>query len=164
MRPARTVAVFALAAATLAAGAFGPPQLNVTEVRGTPPVAGAVLLLEGHHHTDEPEADVSGRAITVRNGERVTRDLALARYGAAGRYAVTRQWDAGTPWVLLFSIRQGDHDDFNQADVLVQVDATGRILAIEKLMQDNPRGGRFQRKATDAELRAALAAVGLRGR
>ena len=60
-----------------AAVRFGPPRLEIREVRDTPPVPGAVLLVEGHHHTDEPEADVSARAITMRGGTRESRPIAL---------------------------------------------------------------------------------------
>ena len=152
---------FALAlpfAALLLAAAvrFGPPRLEIREVRDTPPVPGAVLLVAGHHHTDEPEADVSARAITMRGGTRESRPITLTRYGATGHYAVTKQWAAGTPWLLVFTIKQGKHEAYNTAEVFVKVNASGGVDAIEPLMERNARGDRYPRAATEAEIAEAL--------
>lgn len=58
--------VAVLAAATLVC----PARLTVTEVTGTPPVVGGVLPVEGHHHTDERDPDVSARADPGGDGGR----------------------------------------------------------------------------------------------
>ena len=157
----RPALVAALAVTVLAARAFGPPQITVTEVRGNPPVPGAVLLVEGHHHTDEPEADLSARAITIRDGRRVERPVALTRYGAVRHYAVTRQWDGGQAWLLVFTIKQGVHRELGTAESFVKVDAGGRVVAIEKVMERNARGDRYPRGATAAEVNEALRGLGL---
>lgn len=157
MRHRPFVLALPFAALLLAAAVrFGPPRLEIREVRGTPPVPGAVLLVEGHHHTDEPEADVSARAITMRGGTRESRPITLTRYGAAGHFAVTRQWAAGTPWLLVFTIKQGKHEAFNTAEVFVKVNASGGVDAIEPLMERNARGDRYPRAATEAEIAEAL--------
>jgi len=152
----RLALVSALAAATL----FGPPSITVTEVTGTPPTPGAVLAISTTHHTEEAEAQVSARAITMRGSERVTREIVLTKASAAGRYGVARQWEAGTPWVLVFTVKQGDHGDHGTAESLVKVDAAGKIVAIEKVMARNARGDVYPRAATDAEITRALAALG----
>ena len=152
--------LFAASAAALATAlVFGPPRITVTQVQGTPPVTGAVLLVEAHHHTDEPQ-DVSARAISLRNGQEVSKPLTLARYGEAGHYAVTKQWDAGTAYVLVFTIKQGDHAQFGTAESVVKVDAAGKIVGIEQVMEKNWRGDRYPRAATAAEISAALRSLG----
>ena len=55
-----------------------------------------------------------------------TRPDALTRYGATGHYAVTKQWATGTPWLLVFTIKQGKHEAYNTAEVFVRVSAIGR--------------------------------------
>lgn len=151
-----------LLVALAAAPFFGPPRITVTEPRGTPPVAGAVLLVDAQHHTDEKDPDVSGRAITTRNGQRVSKAISLAKYGEAGHFAVTKQWDSGTPWVLVFTIKQGDHGTFDTAESLVQIDATGKVVSIEAMMQSNARGDRYPRKAEEADITRALSELGVR--
>ena len=154
MRP-----LFAALAVTLV---FGPPTIKVTEVTGTPPVAGAVLLIEGHHHTDETDPQVSARAITMRGGERITRNVTLAKYGTADHFAVTKQWDTGTAWVLVFTIKQGPDGKHGIAESLVKIDAAGKVAGIDNLIGRNDRGDRFPRPATDAEINAALSELGVR--
>lgn len=150
------LAVVALTAATL----FGPPSITVTEVSGTPPTPGAVLAIATTHHTEEAEAQVTARAIATRRGERITRAIAVTKAGGTGRYGVAKQWESGTAWLLIFTVRQGDHGDFGAAETMVKVDATGRILAIEKVLERNARGDSYQRAATDAEITRALAELG----
>jgi hypothetical protein len=152
----RLALVSALAAATF----FGPPSITVTEVNGTPPTPGAVLAVATTHHTEEAEAQVSARAISMRNGQRVTREIALTKASGTGRYGVTKQWESGTPWLLVFTVKQGDHGDHGTAESLVKVDAAGKIVAIEKVMERNARGDVFPRAASEAEITRALAAMG----
>lgn len=145
-----------------AAALLGPPRITVREVTGTPITPGAVLDITAEHHTDEERPDVSGRAITERNGERVTQALTLTAAATKGRYGVAKQWAAGTPWVLVFTVKQGQHGEHGTAESIVRVRADGRIAGIEQLGGQNARGDRFPRAATDAEIEAALRSV--RGR
>ncbi len=163
MRRVPSFAIVPLAALSLAAAPFfGPPSIKLTEVRGAPPVAGAVLLVEGHHHTDEVDPQVSGRAITMRGGQRVSRPITLTKYGEVGHYAVTRQWDPGSAWVLVFTIKQGEDGKHGIAESLVKVDAAGKVTGIDNLIGRNDRNDRFPRPATEAEISAALASLGVR--
>lgn len=152
-----------LAIASLATVAlFGPPRINVTQPTGTPPVAGAVLLIEGHHHTDEKTPDVSGRMLAMRNGQRVERPVTLTAYGETGHYGVTKQWENGTPWVLLFRIRQGADGAHGTAEALVKVDAAGKIVGIESLMDRNWRGDVFPRAVKEEDITKAFGELGVR--
>ncbi len=154
----RLALVSVLAAATF----FGPPGITVTEVTGTPPTPGAVLAVATTHHTEEADAQVSARAITMRGNERVTREIALTKASGAGRYGVAKQWETGTPWLLVFTVKQGDHGDHDTAESLVKVDAAGKVIAIEKVTARNARGDLYPRAATDAEIARALAQLGAR--
>lgn len=154
--------MFAPAVALVAAVVFGPPTIKVTEAGATSPVPGAVLLVESHHHTDEVDPQVSARAITVRGGQRVSQNVALTKYGETGHFAVTKQWANGTAWVLVFTIKQGEDGKHGIAESLVKVDAAGKIAGIDNVIGRNQRGDRFPRAATEDEISAALAELGVR--
>ncbi len=142
-----------------AAALLGPPRITVTEVNGTPITPGAVLDITSQHHTDEERPDLSGRAITERDGKRVTQAVALTASPIKGRYGVAKQWATGTPWVLVFTIKQGDHGDHGTAESIVKVNAAGKIVGIENLGGQNARGDRFPRAARDEDIEAALKAA-----
>jgi hypothetical protein len=152
-------AVAGFAATALAATLFGPPRITVTEVTGTPPTPGAVLQLKAEHHTDEERPEVTGRAITVRDGKRITKPLALDAAPAQGIYGVARQWDPGTPWVLVFTLRQGPNGSHGTAESLVQVDSKGAIRRIETPGGVNDRGDRYPRALKSTEIEVALKAL-----
>ena len=157
----RTAALLPLAAGLLltAAALLGPPRILVTEVKGAAPTPGAVLAIEAHHHTDEANPDVSARAIGLRGTERITKNIALTATSVGTRYGVTKQWENGTAWVLVFTIKQGDHAQFNTAEAMVKVDATGRIVGIVTPGAENARGDRYPRALTAEEIEAALNAL-----
>ena len=121
-------AVGAVAALSL----FGPPQIAVrAAVSGAPGVpAGAVLVIEGKHHSDHGGLAVTGRAETMRGGQRVTTPLKLTKTGTDA-YAVARQWEAGTPWVLVFTAEQAEGGSHGIAEALVKIDSRGAIIGIE---------------------------------
>jgi hypothetical protein len=149
-----------LALATLAASsAFGPPRVTVREVSGTPPTPGAVLEVLTEHHTDEENPQVTARAIAQRGSERLTRPITMTRASTRGRYGVAKQWDAGTAWVLVFTVKQGDHGEHGTAEALVKVDASGRFVSMESAMERNERGDRYPRALRDAEIEQALASL-----
>lgn len=110
---------------------LGPPRIQVTEVTpGHTAPAGAVLLVEGHHHQDAAALTISGRAEGTKNGQRVSMPLTLIPAGG-GRFAVTRQWTVGTPWVLVMSAGEGDDGAHGVAEALVKIDASGKLVGIE---------------------------------
>lgn len=130
-RPAsRARSTFAIAA--FAALFFGPPSIHVRTV--TPATkdapAGAVLMIDGKHHTSLGNFDIIGRAESFQNGRRVTKPLTLTRI-STGLFAVSRQWENGSPWVLVFSAEQGDDGVHGIAEALVKVDARGTIVDIQ---------------------------------
>lgn len=164
MRLAQKLAIAPLLVVSLAAaGWFGPPSITVTEVTGTPPTPGAVLAITTQHHTDEEDADVSAQAITVRNGERVSRDIVVTKGSVKGRYGVAKQWEAGTAWVLVFTIKQGDHGAHGSASSIVKVDAAGKVQGIEKVVETNARGDRFMREANRTDIDRAFRELGVGG-
>ncbi len=153
----RSPLVLAAALVLGAAASFGPPRITVTEVTGAPPTPGAVLALHAEHHTEEENPQVTGRAIRMRGTARETKDLTLTPAADKGRFGVTRQWEAGTAWVLVFTVKQGVGDAHHgTAESLVKVDAAGRIVGIEAPGGQNARGDRFPRALTEREIDDAL--------
>ncbi len=144
---------------TAAARFFGPPTIRVTEVTGTPPTPGAVLQVVAMHHTDEEKPQVSARAEAMKDGQRVSQPIVLTESGRKGLYGVTKQWEPGTAWVLVFTIVQGDHGAHGTAEALVKVDSRGRVAGIETVKGDVIEGHQFSRKATEQEIRRALASL-----
>lgn len=149
------------AVATIAASFFGPPSIHVRAVTpsttGAP--AGAVLMIEGRHHTSLGSFDIIGRAESVQNGKRITKPIALTK-ASTGLFAVTRQWETGSPWVLVFSAEQGDDGVHGIAEALVRVDARGAIVDIE---HHNPaivaNKAVMPKPITEKEVVAALASI-----
>ncbi len=154
----RLLAVPVLAVA--ASLAFGPPRVRVSEVTGTPPTPGAVLALVTEHHTEEEDAQVTAEATTLRNGERSTRTLRIDKAARAGHYGVARQWDAGTPWVLVFTIKQGPNGAHGTASAVVKVDAAGKVRGIDELIDRIDGPHRIPRGATKADIERALRELG----
>jgi hypothetical protein len=154
-RSPRLLAIGALATFAL----FGPPQIHVRAPAageaGVP--AGAVLLIEGRHHADHGGLTVTGRAEGMRSGRRVTQPITVTSLGS-GNYAVTRQWEAGSPWVLVFSAEQKGQESHGLAEALVKVDSRGTIVSI-----DHPRASIVAKGSPDRigekEVAAALASL-----
>jgi hypothetical protein len=151
-----------ISALVTAATLFGPPSITVTEVTGTPPVPGAVLAITSNHHTEEAEADISAKAISIRNGQQVSRPITITKAESKGRYGVTKQWESGTAWVLVFTIKQGDHGDHGSASSIVRVDAAGKVQGIEQTKSSNARGDRYNSEATQADIDRAFTQLGVR--
>jgi len=151
-----------LVAALAAAFVFGPPGITVTEVTGTPPTPGAVLAIVTTHHTEEEEADLSAQMISIRNGQQVARDLTVTKAEGKGRYGVTKQWDSGVAWVLVFTVKQGENGSHGSASSIVRVDATGRVQGIDKITSSNARGDRYNSGATKADIERAFGQLGIR--
>ena len=136
---------------------FGPPQIAVrAAVAGAPGVpAGAVLLIEGKHHSDHGGLAVTGRAETMRGGQRVTVPITLTKTGTDA-YAVAKQWEAGTPWVLVFTAEQAEAGSHGLAEALVKIDRRGAIVGIEHPRPNIVSKGKAQRIG-EKEVAAALA-------
>ena len=156
-----TAALLPLAAgfALTAAALWGPPRITVTEVKGTPSVPGAVLMVEAHHHTDEAKPDVSARAIGVRGTERVNRAITLTPTGDVTRYGVTKQWENGMAWVVIFTIKQGDHAQYDTAESMVKIDPRGVVTGIVTPGAENDRNDRYPRALREKEIEDALSGL-----
>lgn len=137
---------------------FGPPSIKVTQVTSPTP-NGPVFAIEAHHHVSTERISVTGRVEGFENGRRTSRALALTSTGA-GEYAVTKQWAAGQPWVLVFTIRSTDHDALGVAEAMVKLGADGKVGAIEYPMQRLEKGYPWPRKVAAAEIDAALKQLG----
>lgn len=147
--------------AASAALAFGPPSITVTAVSGkTAPTPGAVFLIHSEHHHDEYPLTAKARAEGIVNGRRVSQPIGLqAVPGKEVTWTATSQWQAGMPWVLVFTVEQGDHGKYGVAEAIVRVAADGRVLGIEKVRATNQRGDSYPRAAQAQEIEAALAAL-----
>jgi hypothetical protein len=150
-------AVLASAASVL----LGPPSIRVEAVTNpqSSPIKDAVFIVTARHHGEVEGFTVTGRAEGLVDGKRVTRPLTLVPVPKqAGVFGVTRQWDAGRPWVLVFSIDEPDHGDHGWAEAAVRVAAGGKVLGI-----DYPIGKwdatPWPRRIANAEIDAALAAM-----
>jgi hypothetical protein len=155
-RTHRRFAVGAVAALAL----LGPPQIHVRAATagaaGVP--AGAALLVEVRHHDDHGGVTVTGRAEGLRSGRRVTQPLTITSTGK-GSYALTRQWDTGSPWVLVLSAEQLEGNSHALSEAMVKVDSRGAIVSI-----DHPRGSIVAKggnvdRIGEKEVAAALATL-----
>lgn len=119
------------AAALLGAGLLGPPRIHVKAVTpGTPAAPGTVLLIEASHHDETERLGLVGRAEGMVGGKRVTTPLKFAN-PSKGKYALTQQWQAGTPWLLVITAEDGPNGAHAVAEALVKVDAAGTVQGIE---------------------------------
>ena len=139
---------------------LGPPSIKVEAVANPAmaPVQGAVFLVTGRHHGATEGFTLTGRAEGLIAGKRVTRALMLAPAGSPGVYGVTRQWDPGVPWVLVFTVDEPDHGDHGYAEAMVRIASDGKTLGIEY-----PVGkwdaSPWPRRVAATEVDAALAAM-----
>ncbi len=148
------------AVASLASLLFGPPGIKVDAVTNpaTAPVKGAVFMLTARHHVGPDSVEVTGRAEGVVAGARVSRSLTITPSSKAGVYGVTRQWDAGQPWVLVFTVASKVHDPDGVAEASVRLSSDGRVLGIDYPMA-KLNGYPWPRRVTAQEIDSALNAM-----
>ena len=153
-----------LAAATLAVALLGPPIIKVEAVANpaTAKVKGAVFMVTAHHHQDPEGVTVTGRAEGLIAGKRVSLALTLTPAGSEGVYGVTRQWEAGQPWVLVFSINAPSHDSSGVAEAVVRIAADGRVMGVDYPMGKLAGGYPWPRRVAAKEIDAALTAMAKR--
>ena len=123
--------IVTVAFSTAFSAAFGPPHIvvrPVTDAAAAP--AGAVLLVETQHHTDIADLNVTGRAEGLVNGKRVSLPLSFVRQ-SVGHYSLTRQWQSGSPWVLVLSAEQGPDGTHGVAEAIIKVDVSGAFASID---------------------------------
>ena len=146
---------------TLTAVLFGPPSIKVEAVTNptTAPVPGAVFMITARHHLSTEGVEVTGRAEGVVAGKRVSRALTLAPTASAGVYGVTRQWEAGQPWVLVFAVSSKAHEPGGVAEAVVRLSAAGQVMGIAYPMGKLDSGYPWPRRATAHEVDSALAGL-----
>ena len=122
---------FVVAASLVITHAFSPPRILVKPVSNPAAApAGAVFLVEGEHHSETDLLTITGRAEGMVSGKRVTKQLTLVK-ASGGQYSLTKQWDAGSPWVLVLTVEQGAGGSHGVAEAIVQIDAAGKLLNID---------------------------------
>lgn len=146
------------AAPLFAAALFGPPHIKVTAVSPQPAAVGAPAFTVDieHHHED---VAVTGRAEGMRGGKQVSQVLTLTRKDST-HYNVARQWDAGSPWVLVFSVEQGPDGKHGVAEAVVSIDATGAVKGIEYTTPGFLDRTGIPRRVTKEKVKEALVALG----
>ena len=156
---AATIVTVALSAA---ATAFSPPRITVRPVTdpSTAP-AGAVLLVESRHHTQIADLAVTGRAEGFQNGKRVSMPLRLVHI-SVGHFSLAKQWQDGTPWVLVLSVEEGSNESHGVAEALVKVDASGRFASIEYPAAGWIGSTNTPKRISAADVDAALAGLVVR--
>jgi hypothetical protein len=106
---------------------------------------------------------VTARAEGMRDGKRVTRPLRLTPTSSRERFGVAPQWEAGTAWVLVFTVAEPGHSkDFGTVEAYVAISKAGEIVAIEHPKQTNASGHKYGRQVTAQEIDGALAALAAR--
>ena len=157
-----TVVTVVTVALGLSGTAFGPPHITVRPVTdpSTAP-AGAVLLVESMHHTQIADLAVTGRAEGFQNGKRVSMPLQLVHI-SVGHFSLAKQWQDGTPWVLVLSAEEGSNESHGVAEALVKVDASGRFASIEYPAAGWINNTNTPRRISAADVDAALAGLVVR--
>lgn len=127
---ARAATIIALASSAAFSTAFGPPHIAVRKVTASDNApAGTVLVVEGKHHNETGELRLVGRAEGIVDGKRVSQPLRVATQ-ATGRFTVSKQWQDGSPWVLVLTAELGPDGAHAVAEALVRVDVRGTIGSI----------------------------------
>ena len=154
------IAMQAVAIGSIAVSAsFGPPRITVSPVTDPSKApAGAVLLVESMHHNEIADLTVTARAEGLVNGKRVTLPLRLT-HQSLGHFALTKQWQDGTPWVLVLSAEQGPNGAHGVAEALVKVSAAGVFASIDYPAAGWVNNSDTPKRISAAEIDAALSTM-----
>jgi hypothetical protein len=151
------VVLAALLLAAPSVAVAGPPWISI-ELPANPwdrDTRGAFLVVHTFHHGTVIDAPLTGTAEGMVDGTRRSVELRFEKTSRPGVYAVTNQWGNRGRWVLVITLSQSNHgDDIAQAVVTVAEDGT---VASVKVPTESGREGPFPRRATAAEVTAALA-------
>jgi hypothetical protein len=137
---------------------FGPPHITVRPITST--AAGVTFELDVEHHTTPEDLMVAGRAEGVRDGRRVSVPLTITRK-SVGHFAVARQWDAGVPWVLVFSAEQGPNGTHGVVEGIVLLEANGAVKSIEYTKPGFHETSNKPLRVSSAKIDAALKTLGV---
>jgi hypothetical protein len=135
----------------------GPPWISI-ELPANPwdrDTRGAFLVVHTFHHGTVIDAPLTGTAEGMVDGRRRSVTLSFEKTSRPGVYALSNQWGNRGRWVLVISLSQTAHgDDVAQAVVTVAED--GSVTSV-RVPTAPGREGNFPRRATAAEVTAALA-------
>jgi hypothetical protein len=126
----RSLALAALASASLAAPALGGPPWISIELPANPydqSTSGAFLLVHAFHHGTAMGFIVSGTAEGMVNGERRSLKLGFAGTSREGVYALKRTWPTEGTWTLVIKVNQGPDD---AATAVVDLGPEGVVAGI----------------------------------
>ena len=126
------IALHSVTLAGIALGvSFGPPHITVRPVTDSSAAAtGAVLLIEPRHHLATADLTLTARAEGLVDGERVSLPLRVTRL-TVGQFSLSRQWQNGTPWLLVLAAEEGPNGAHGVAEALVRIDASGAVATID---------------------------------
>lgn len=124
----------------------GPPWISVEYPANPhhPDTRGAIALVHTYHHGDARQFPVTGRAVGVVDGRRVTAPIDVQPTYRPGVYALRANLAEGA-WVLAV-----DMDD-RDASALVALDRAGSVTAVRVPGTDRD-GWRIPRTATAADV------------
>ena len=154
----RRFALAALLVAALPAAALaGPPWISIELPANPwePATRGAFLVVHAYHHGTPMAAPISGTAEGIVNGQRKTISLEFERTSRPGVFALRNQWGNSGRWVLVISVSQGNHADGDIAQAVVEIAEGGSVSGVT-VPTSAEQGGRLPRRATRAEIDAAL--------
>jgi hypothetical protein len=154
----RRFALTALLLAALPVAAFaGPPWISIELPANPwePTTRGAYLVVHAYHHGTPMAAPISGTAEGIVNGQRRTIQLSFDKTARSGVFALRNQWGNAGRWVLVITISQGGQGEEDIAQAVVEIAEGGQVTGVSVPTRDE-REGRFPRRATRAEIEAAL--------
>ncbi len=142
---------------TSVARVFGPPHISVHEVLS--PIPGGMLMVEGTHHDGTANLTIVGRAEGMRDGKRVSLPLRLVRT-SEGKYSIAKQWQTGTPWLLVLTAEEGPGGAHAVAEAFVKIGVTGRVSGIEYPTPGWVERTNTPKRTAASEIDAMLVAMG----
>lgn len=137
---------------------LGPPQITVRAA--TAASAGPAFELDVKYHTEHADVTVLGRAEGVRAGKRVSLPLTVSRQ-RNDLYAVARQWESGSAWVLVFTVEQGKNGSHGFAQSIVSIDAAGVVKNIEYVRPSIHDGDRVVSRVSRSKIDETLRTLGV---
>jgi hypothetical protein len=157
-----------LAGTTAAVVHSAPASLTTSPVAGPPWISieypvnpfdrttrGAHLLVHAYYHGTPVAYPVSGTAEGIVNGERRTVTLRFETTSRTGVYALRKQWPSEGTWTLVINVTQGNDDDGNVAQALVELSPDGSVSSVHVPTRQHAEG-RFPRRLTPREVETAV--------
>jgi hypothetical protein len=154
----RRFTLAALLLAALPASALaGPPWISIELPANPwePTTRGAFLVVHAYHHGTPMASPISGTAEGMVNGQRKSIPLSFEKTSHAGIFALRNQWGNSGRWVLVITVSQGDHPQEDIAQAIVEISEKGTVTGV-RVPTSSEHEGRFPRRATTAEIEAAL--------